>query len=331
MSLVSREGSVARQIGSIKELRVTIRVRNNRLIELREELGLNQRAAAERIGVSIGLYNGLECMRRSPLDRHGDWGGAARKIAAFHGLSCDDIFPESVMAVDRPVVEKRFDGVEVSALSEFAVNAALPPDEIYDWKEAGEVLGKIGRERLHPRERMIHRMHLQNEVPVGEVGKALGISGTRVQQLHQRGLMKVGRCLETLGAGEVFREMVGGAVVQRYYVVWAEPRDEETGYWPIGRLPDEVEWWRPYDEGQRQDGETVDLCAVVSVGHQDLWSGIWKILKRCWLPQTVYSVRKVHPDWKPPDGRWPSDLPRWAEMGWAVASSPSNDDHPNEW
>lgn len=85
-----------------KELRLTLKVRNNRLIRARESLGLGAMEASKRIGISYSTLLELENLKTSPLGRRGSWRKPVLKVALFYGNTTDYFWPEAVMAVVEP-------------------------------------------------------------------------------------------------------------------------------------------------------------------------------------------------------------------------------------
>ena len=84
----------------MKPLRATVRVRNNRLVTLREQLGLTQVAAAKLIGVQASVLSALETLRLGPVGMRGTWTKAATRISEFHGVSPEWIWPDAVLSWD---------------------------------------------------------------------------------------------------------------------------------------------------------------------------------------------------------------------------------------
>jgi DNA-binding XRE family transcriptional regulator len=113
----------------VKELRVVVRARNNRLRERRLEAGLTQRELAEEIGVSYQVYGCLENMSASPLDAEGRWRPGARQVARHYGLPLEELFPEGVRAVRQATVSRKVDVSELGPLlaDPRAGRVLLPP------------------------------------------------------------------------------------------------------------------------------------------------------------------------------------------------------------
>ena len=112
-----------------KPIRMIVKLVNNQLRERREELGLSQEQLADRIGIHLHQYGGLECMRDKPIRGDGKWTRAALEIAEYFGVAVEDLFPGVVLAVAHNTVERKLDEFEVGALLEsYSDRAALGPE-----------------------------------------------------------------------------------------------------------------------------------------------------------------------------------------------------------
>src|SRR3990167_9503791 len=97
----------------VPELELTLRVRNNRLKQRREELGMTQAELAIAIGVNRSVYRKLEAMRSTPriwVSGCWCWREIALQLARFHCVEPDELFPPAVLAVETPVVSRRGNG-----------------------------------------------------------------------------------------------------------------------------------------------------------------------------------------------------------------------------
>ena len=70
----------------MKELELTIRIKNNRLLERREALGLSQNVMADVVGIYRHRYADLENLRCSAA-REGEWTPEALQVAEY--FDCD--------------------------------------------------------------------------------------------------------------------------------------------------------------------------------------------------------------------------------------------------
>jgi transcriptional regulator with XRE-family HTH domain len=99
----------------MKPLLMTVKLRNNRLIKLREQLGLNQGQFARKIGMQPQDYNGYENLRHKAWCNSG-WKKVALRIAEFHGVSPEYIWPDEVKSVKKNVMNLEMASREVNEL-----------------------------------------------------------------------------------------------------------------------------------------------------------------------------------------------------------------------
>ncbi len=115
----------------MKEFEVTVTVRNNRLKERRDALGLTRTALALKAGIEKGQYGRLEKMLEAPISKRTNaWRPCVLKLATFFKAKPDDLFPPAVFDVQEPESTFLADGEELVRLSALSGKAAigLPPD-----------------------------------------------------------------------------------------------------------------------------------------------------------------------------------------------------------
>jgi RNA polymerase sigma factor (sigma-70 family) len=174
----------------MKELEVEVRVRNNRLKQRRLALGLTQAQLAQAASVPPGAYAALETLTRAP-QIGGRWRGVALRLAEFHCVQPQELFPESALAVTQPTVKRRIDGCE---LTQFLLASAPTPDALHDVAERERaVLAAVGT--LAPRERHViaRRFGLgaTKEATCEEIAKELEVGRERIRQIEMRALRKL--------------------------------------------------------------------------------------------------------------------------------------------
>ncbi len=188
----------------MKAFEVELRLRNNLLKQRREELGMSQRALSKAAGVSASQYCGLETMSRNPLRVDGTWKEIVEKVAAFHGLAPEELFPPAVLAVENSVISRKLEAEEAFALA--SVNVPLDQERLESVDRDREVL-RLARGALTDREMEIvkRRFGLEGCEPetLLQLGERLGICRERVRGLEARALSKlkhprVGRELKAL-------------------------------------------------------------------------------------------------------------------------------------
>lgn len=104
--------------GTYKEFRVRMRLRNNLLIERREELGLTAKAAAEQMGLTYSAYLYYEGMRASPVSaKTGKWKETALRVSRFYGVEPEALWPHAVLSVRTVKAEREVGGPELQRLT----------------------------------------------------------------------------------------------------------------------------------------------------------------------------------------------------------------------
>lgn len=180
----------------MKELELTLRVRNNRLKERREALGMSQPDLAHAASVSLTAYRELEALRRSPR-RQGDgcWRDIALQLARFHCVEPEELFPPAVLAVEKPVASRRLNGDDIyPLLSEHQERLLEGPEAAVDRAELRDQIRRA-LATLPPRdaEALRLRFGLDDGVErtLEEVGVALDVMRERARQLEARALRKL--------------------------------------------------------------------------------------------------------------------------------------------
>lgn len=172
----------------MKELEVTLRVRNNRLKERRDALGFTQVQLARAAGIVLADYQKLEGMSMSPLHSGGDWKKCVMALASFHCVEPEDLFPPGTVAISKPRAVRKLNADELRSMlhgSAAPATAAL---------EEGQTKAAVGRAlaKLSPTEAIVirGRFGFDSEEPLtlSEVGKQIGVSGTRARQIEMRAL-----------------------------------------------------------------------------------------------------------------------------------------------
>lgn len=180
----------------MKELRVQVRIKNNRLLERREKLGLTQHLMADVIGMPSGRYADLENLRTVPVVDN-RWIPDVERIAEYFDVDPSDLFPDAVFNVRQPVVERSVDASDLlpPALSGYTERLLLPPDQVIDGAELASSID-AALTSLPPREEDVLRMKfgLDEDDPMTFVQIAdqrLGCSRTRCAQIGEQALGKV--------------------------------------------------------------------------------------------------------------------------------------------
>jgi len=188
----------------MKEFEVYIQIRNNRLKERREVLGLSTYELAERAGISYGSYIRLENMKGSPLGyergfgpdrKFGVWTPAARKLATFHGVEVEELFPGAVLAMKKSEAKRKMGEEEIIRLLPSGERECFPsPSEEYDSVEMREAV-RTAISRLSAREAdILSRVFglFGNDVQShAEIAKEYGVTASRIGMITNHALRVV--------------------------------------------------------------------------------------------------------------------------------------------
>jgi len=185
----------------MKTIRVDIRLRNNRLVERREELGLSSTALADAAGIARSQYSALETMREKPCGSRG-WSSIALKLAEYHAVPVEELFPEDVLSVRKTMGSLKVDSYQLKALTGEPAHAALLLEEKEDRVAVHEAMALLSK-----KETRVVRLRFGfdgNEKTLDEVATELGLSRERIRQIESRAL----RVLAKSRKHESFRDIV---------------------------------------------------------------------------------------------------------------------------
>ena len=173
-----------------RPFRVVAKLRNNRLIKAREELGLTTKQAAEAIGVSYSALITYESLSVSPWSKRGGyWRSSATLIAEYYGYSPDDLWPEVIKMVGTTRIE-----LEVGHPAGKSHLTAPDPHEMLEVRQLEERVDEVLGTLKPKQERAIRlRFGIGNDEDhtLEEVGDAMGVThegARRIEHTALRGL-----------------------------------------------------------------------------------------------------------------------------------------------
>lgn len=167
----------------MNDVRVTIRLHNNILIEARNKLNLSQRDMAKFCDISSHVYQAFECLTAHPNDSENHY-DCALKIATVLEMPIGKIFSEHLtkIKINKQVAFTRSD-----------IIAQLPerksPYELIESKEIIRYVNEKLRD-LSPREEKILRMRFgigEEKQTVNEIADDFAVTRSRVRQIETKG------------------------------------------------------------------------------------------------------------------------------------------------
>lgn len=193
----------------MKELEITVEVRNNRLKERRMRLGLSQADLADKVGINQSTYSGLESTRICPLQLSpgrdggfgqdpmwsGGWKRSALRLAKFYGVEPAELFPDSVLSLKRRRAVRFVDSNELGHFLAPVDRLALEsPDAATERKEKAEIVAH-GMEGLSERHKqvLVRRYSLdgEGEAALEDIAREIGVTVERVRQIERKAIEKI--------------------------------------------------------------------------------------------------------------------------------------------
>lgn len=148
----------------MKPLEVTVHVHNNRIKERRIDLGLSTHEVAEQAGVTYRNYIELENLKKPPLRKANmhsiqyEWRDSAIKLSLFFKVPLEELFPNVVLAIKKPIAVWKVSEEECSALlGTYSHNLLCGVDNPMESLELRERVRRVFSTLL-PREEKIIRM-----------------------------------------------------------------------------------------------------------------------------------------------------------------------------
>jgi DNA-binding XRE family transcriptional regulator len=183
-------------ITSTKDLRVSVRLRNNRLLECREALGINQYEAALAIGIGLDAYRNFETMKRKPLV-DGKWDPLALKVADYYDQPIEELFPESVLAIQVPHIERKVNAGDLLPMlaSQHTERLLLPPDTRTATEEL-QARVELALKSLSPRKEKVLRDHFgfeTDERSYREIASDFNCTGGNISMVANQALRTLAR------------------------------------------------------------------------------------------------------------------------------------------
>lgn len=174
----------------MKDYRVTVKVRNNRILKAIEEVGGETGLKWCKLhGMQYGHINDFINMTLSPLDSEGRLRiNAARLCDAVNKLPEDLWSNEQLYPLEKNFSEMEMDHEQVLALT--GEQSYLPDFSDFENRQLKNLLGDA-LATLSGREEMVLRMRFEDGFTLDEIGDRIGVQKERVRQIEAKALSKM--------------------------------------------------------------------------------------------------------------------------------------------
>ena len=179
-------------MNNAKDYRLTIKVRNNRILKAIEAIGGEPGGKwCEKNGLSYVSVNDLISMKASPIAASGNLSTTALKLCEVLGKLPEELWSNEQIYP----LEKNFSDVEISheEMLSLAAPGALSlqsPEDDMEKVNTSRMLTKAVKS-LPQKMQDIIRMRFVEDKTYNEIGECLDISGSRVMQLHEKALRRL--------------------------------------------------------------------------------------------------------------------------------------------
>lgn len=176
----------------MKDYRLTIKVRNNRLLKAIEAVGGTPgQKWCEANGLDYARVNNLINMTRSPLTKDGDLFPDAAKLCEILGKLPEDLWSnEQLYPLERNFSEIEMTHEQVVALLPQEQQQYLPDFSELENEQTKALLSKA-LSTLTERECEVIKMRFDEDLTYDECAKRLNVSRERVRQIEVKALRKL--------------------------------------------------------------------------------------------------------------------------------------------
>jgi RNA polymerase sigma factor (sigma-70 family) len=176
----------------MKDYRLTIKVRNNRLLKAIEAVGGTPGGKwCEVNGLSYSTVNNLINMTSSPLTAGGELRLDAVRLCEVLGKLPEDLWSnEQLYPLERNFSEMEMDHAQVVALLPQEQQSYLPDFSEFERVQTKALVSKAVS-TLTKREQEVIQMRFENDLTFDECASRLGVTSERVRQIYAKALRKL--------------------------------------------------------------------------------------------------------------------------------------------
>lgn len=177
----------------MKDYRITVKVRNNRLLRAIEDAGGSPgNKWCKANGLGYLTVNRLINMARSPLTAEGDLLPTAARMCEVLDKLPEDLWSnEQLYPLERNFTELEMDHAQVVAMLPAEQQFYIHDDLAGIEQAQTEALVTRALSKLTQREQEVIKMRFEDDLNHNECAKRLGLSNTRIRQLEKRAIRKL--------------------------------------------------------------------------------------------------------------------------------------------
>lgn len=177
----------------MKDYRVTVKVRNNRILNAIEEAGgvTGNKWCADN-GLSYPMVNGFINMTIGPRDdKTGNFRESALLLCDVLNKLPDELWSnEQLYPLEKNFSEMEMDHSQVMAMLPSSEQSYLPDFSDFENKQK-KVLIEKALATLTTRERAVIRMRFEDDLTLEDIGERLDVTQSRVMQIEQKAMRKL--------------------------------------------------------------------------------------------------------------------------------------------
>lgn len=166
----------------MKEFELTLKLHNNLLKQRRLALGLTPKELARKIGIDYNRYLMYENLRTSPLKKDLSFRLTALKIADFYFVQPEELWPDAILAVKCPTINREIEANKLLAVTKLNVSSISPIDSLLE-KEEKEAVSEAFKALPKRLQKVLEGRIIEGKT-FTELANEMNCSRARVQQLE---------------------------------------------------------------------------------------------------------------------------------------------------
>lgn len=176
----------------MKDYRLTIKVRNNRILKAIEEAGGTPgKKWCDSVGLTYGCVNDLINMTSGPLGPNGEIRDVALKLCDVLGKLPQDLWSnEQLYPLEKNFSEMNMDHEQVMAMLPQEDRSYVLDSSGLEQRQTRKLLDQA-LETLTAKQRAVLRMKYEDDRSLDEIGEVLSVSRERVRQIEASAIRKL--------------------------------------------------------------------------------------------------------------------------------------------